>query len=228
MMIRLSITGDSGAPTTFEHPGPVVRIGRDLFCDLVLQGAADDVASRRHARIDLAAHRATITDVGSSNGTLLNGGVLQGPAPLRVGDQIQMGFTGATLTVLALDLGPPPARKLGRPPRLVLIGVVAAAVIAVVVGVIAVKKYASAARAGSATAPSTVPTVRARPPSTDRGERPPDEHAHGGTGKPEEKPVDDAIDGSIPVPDVPEPVKEPPSPAKGAPLTILSEKGGPH
>ncbi len=115
-MVRLSITAGTGAPTTFEHAGPVIRIGRDPACELALQGEACDAASRQHARIEMGTGRATLSDVGSSNGTLLNGDPLKGPAPLRVGDQMQMGFTGALLTVLALDLSPTRPRKADRPP----------------------------------------------------------------------------------------------------------------
>src|SRR5437764_13079655 len=104
MKIRLSIAAGAEVPTAFEHAGPVIRIGRDPGCDLSLQGEAADNVSRQHARIELTAGGAILTDVGSRNGTLLNDEVVKGPAPLRVGDHIQMGHTGATLTVLELDL----------------------------------------------------------------------------------------------------------------------------
>lgn len=132
MKIRLSIAPVSGRATTFEHAGPLVRIGRDAECELSLQGDAATAVSRQHARIELNAGGATITDAGSSNGTQLNGQPLKGSAPLRAGDQIQMGFTGATLTVLELDLGPSPAAVVGRVPQAVLIGAVAAVALAAV------------------------------------------------------------------------------------------------
>src|SRR5437879_11442196 len=108
MKIRLSSAVGGSVGTTFEQPGPVIRIGRDPGCDLSLQGEAADNVSRQHARIELTAGGATLTDVGSRNGTLLNDEVVKGPAPLRVGDRIQMGHAGATLTVLELDLDAPP------------------------------------------------------------------------------------------------------------------------
>src|SRR5262249_45248748 len=114
MKIRLLIAAGSGGPTTFEHAGPVIRIGRDADCELALQGAASTAASRQHARIDLSVGGAALTDVGSSNGTLLNDTRLTGSAPLRVGDRIKLGVTGATLTVLELDLGAQPAGKATR------------------------------------------------------------------------------------------------------------------
>src|SRR5258708_11552758 len=120
MRIRLAIAAGAGVRTTFEHAGPVIRIGRDPDCDLSLQGEAADNVSRQHARIELTAGGAALTDVGSRNGTLLNDEVVKGSAPLRVGDRIQMGHTGATLPVLDLDLDPRPTAQLppsNPPPR---------------------------------------------------------------------------------------------------------------
>src|SRR6266542_6824904 len=104
MKIRLSIAAGAEVPIPFEHAGPAIRIGRDPDCELSLQGKAADNVSRQHARIELTAGGAALTDVGSRNGTLLNDELVKGAAPLRIGDRIQMGYTGATLTVLELDL----------------------------------------------------------------------------------------------------------------------------
>jgi pSer/pThr/pTyr-binding forkhead associated (FHA) protein len=172
MNIRLAIAAGPGAPTTFEHAGPVVRIGRDPECDLALQGEAGDAVSRRHAQIQLSAGGATVTDLGSSNGTQLNGVRLEAPAPLRVGDQIQMGFTGATLTVLALDLGPAAAPKAVRVPRAVLFGSLAAAALVVVVGGVIVAQKLKAGN-GSAPAASTEQAVAVAPPVAETGKPPP-------------------------------------------------------
>jgi len=122
MNIRLSVAAGSSHLTTFEHGGPVICIGRDPECDLALQGEAADKVSRQHARIELSAGGATLSDAGSSNGTLLNDRLLKGPAPLRVGDRIQMGYTGATLTVLELDLDARPVDQATRVRPLLVIG----------------------------------------------------------------------------------------------------------
>jgi len=47
--------------------------------------------SRRHARIQISAGRATIEDLGSRNGTFLRGERLQGSADLADGDEIRIG-----------------------------------------------------------------------------------------------------------------------------------------
>ncbi len=133
MKLRLSIAAAPGGSRTFEHTGPVIHIGRDADCELSLQGPFGDAVSRRHARIDLTAKGATLADVGSSNGTLLNGCLLDGAAALSVGDRIQMGYTGATLTVLELDLAARPAADTARLSGHGRIVALAAAALAVVV-----------------------------------------------------------------------------------------------
>lgn len=53
----------------------------------------DSFASSRHARIELSGGHAVIEDLGSTNGTYVNGEVLEGPVSLRSGDQIAIGDT---------------------------------------------------------------------------------------------------------------------------------------
>jgi pSer/pThr/pTyr-binding forkhead associated (FHA) protein len=162
MKIRLSINAGSVGKTTFEHPGPVIRVGRDPECELSLQGEKASAVSRQHARIELNAAGATLTDTGSSNGTLLNGRLLEGPAPLRVGDRFQMGFTGATLTVQELDLATPSANNVLMR-RAALIGIPALlALAALVIGVVVLRK--PKAREDHAQAPPTQPPADIRPP----------------------------------------------------------------
>jgi hypothetical protein len=65
-------------------------IGRASENDLIL---SDGTVSSRHARLDAQSGVLTVTDVGSSNGTFLNGVRLQPhiSAPLRAGDRLQLG-----------------------------------------------------------------------------------------------------------------------------------------
>lgn len=64
-----------------------VAFGRD--CDGFL--LADARASRRHAEFRLLGRAVVIEDLGSSNGTMLNGQPLQGPRELKVGDIVSIG-----------------------------------------------------------------------------------------------------------------------------------------
>jgi pSer/pThr/pTyr-binding forkhead associated (FHA) protein len=118
MKISLKITTPAGQSSLFEHTGPVIRIGRDPACELLLEGDdAGKAASRLHARIELAADAASLIDTGSANKTLHNTTPIERPVTLRAGDEIQIGFTGATLTVLDVDLTPPRAQAQDRERR---------------------------------------------------------------------------------------------------------------
>jgi pSer/pThr/pTyr-binding forkhead associated (FHA) protein len=71
-----------------------LRIGRSSGCDVVL---TDDSVSRRHAEIALRGGVCVLRDLGSCNGTLVNGRpVLR--ARLRRGDEIVLGETVLRLT----------------------------------------------------------------------------------------------------------------------------------
>jgi hypothetical protein len=71
-----------------------LRIGRSSSCDLVL---ADDAVSRRHAEIALRGGLCAIRDLGSSNGTYVNGRPVT-RARLRRGDELQLGETFLRVT----------------------------------------------------------------------------------------------------------------------------------
>ena len=63
-------------------------LGRGRDCDVAFDDAA---VSKMHARLHLADGIATIEDLDSTNGTLLNGKRLDGMVPLRRGDRIGLG-----------------------------------------------------------------------------------------------------------------------------------------
>jgi hypothetical protein len=71
-----------------------VLIGRGDDADLTL---ADAGVSRSHARVSAGVTGASIEDLGSSNGTFVNGERISAAQPLRDGDEIQLG--GAVLRV---------------------------------------------------------------------------------------------------------------------------------
>jgi hypothetical protein len=69
-------------------PGDNV-LGRDPSASVRI---GDDTVSRRHARINVTSRDATIEDLGSKNGTFVEGRRTGGkPLPLADGDQIQVG-----------------------------------------------------------------------------------------------------------------------------------------
>jgi hypothetical protein len=63
-------------------------LGRGDEADIVLE---DSFASSRHARLVPHGDVMVLEDLGSTNGTYLNGEPLRGPQPLHVGDTIRIG-----------------------------------------------------------------------------------------------------------------------------------------
>lgn len=67
--------------------GPVI-IGRSPGSDIVI---ADDFISSRHARVIPAGDEIVLEDLGSTNGTIVNGHRITEPVSLRTGDEIDLG-----------------------------------------------------------------------------------------------------------------------------------------
>jgi pSer/pThr/pTyr-binding forkhead associated (FHA) protein len=84
-------------------PGRQARftIGRDPNCDLVI---ADISVSRRHAGLARGANGWLLTDLGSTNGTRLNGWRVRDPVPVRCGDRVSFGAVTFELRDRALGL----------------------------------------------------------------------------------------------------------------------------
>jgi len=90
MEFSLKIEGPEGFTVDFPIPTGTTQIGRQAGNGLVL---AHTQVSRNHARIDAAADSCSITDLGSSNGTHVNGEKLEpnSPARLKDGDRVKIG-----------------------------------------------------------------------------------------------------------------------------------------
>ena len=83
--------------------GRDILIGRAADCAVALRTVADTVVSKRQCRVVLdEAGKALIEDLGSRNGTYLNGTQVAGQMPLRVGDRIMMGWEGPLFEVRVL------------------------------------------------------------------------------------------------------------------------------
>lgn len=63
-------------------------LGRSATAEVCLD---DSTVSRHHACISVTATGATIEDLGSRNGTLVNGASVTSPTPLRDGDEVKAG-----------------------------------------------------------------------------------------------------------------------------------------
>jgi hypothetical protein len=102
----------------FILPQQTVTIGREPVNELKL---ADPEISRRHARILYQAGRYLLEDLGSTNGTFVNGQRINAPTVLRTGDAIDfaeyVGFTFIGETGSLSDtLLEAPARGAAPPP----------------------------------------------------------------------------------------------------------------
>lgn len=83
-------------------------IGRDETCHVAISGA---LVSRRHARILLEEGELSLEDLGSRNGTFLNGAMVQGRVPIRPGDRL---FVGSfDIDVVRLEGASPPSGVTG-------------------------------------------------------------------------------------------------------------------
>lgn len=68
-------------------------LGRSRDCDIVIE---DQNVSRRHAELSPGADGWVISDLGSTNGTRLNGRTVHGAQPLEPGDEIELGSAFVT------------------------------------------------------------------------------------------------------------------------------------
>src|SRR5829696_8690130 len=86
--IRLTVLQPNLAPMKVDARGPLITLGRATECTIPIK---DRYLSRRHAEIIFDSDAWIVRDLGSVNGTLLNGTKLIGSAPLHPGDRIMLG-----------------------------------------------------------------------------------------------------------------------------------------
>ncbi len=87
-MWQLIINGPGYFDTAYELPEGVTHMGRADENDIVLSG---DLVSRKHARITVKGDALQAEDLGSRNGSKVNGTPLVGTSPLVAGDILQVG-----------------------------------------------------------------------------------------------------------------------------------------
>ncbi len=83
-----------------------LTLGREPACDVML---SDQQVSRRHAALQITSSGVSVVDLGSTNGSFVNGERLEAQQPrlLRAGDALRLG-TALTLRVEAGSVGGPP------------------------------------------------------------------------------------------------------------------------
>lgn len=83
--------------------GREIVVGRAAACTIPLRTVADTIVSKRHALVTFASDgTATVADLGSKNGTYLNGRLVDGVAALALGDRLMLGWEGPLLEVRVL------------------------------------------------------------------------------------------------------------------------------
>ena len=87
---RLVVIASASVPATGSvFPlDAVTTLGRDLGCGVVLE---DPFASSRHAILTFRGRGWYVEDLGSTNGTLVNGVTVAGGLSLGFGDELQIG-----------------------------------------------------------------------------------------------------------------------------------------
>ena len=98
------------AGMSFPITGNQAIIGREEGSDIVLQ---DPESSRRHSRVSWQGGRYVVEDLGSTNGTFVNGVQITAPQVLNSGDSIGIGQTAMVFQSLVAQStevlpGPPP------------------------------------------------------------------------------------------------------------------------
>ncbi|MEI6414247.1 MAG: VWA domain-containing protein [Pseudomonadota bacterium] len=68
---------------------PTAILGRSASCALVISG--DEEVSSSHARLMADGRRVVLEDLGSTNGTWLNGVAIRAPTPVTAGDVLKLG-----------------------------------------------------------------------------------------------------------------------------------------
>ena len=88
MQVKLKLVKGSDTDKEITVKGPEFVIGRSDECQL---RPKSDAVSRRHCAIRVLESGVTIRDLGSRNGTYVNGDRIDGEQPVSMGDQLRVG-----------------------------------------------------------------------------------------------------------------------------------------
>jgi S1-C subfamily serine protease len=106
MTPRLAILSGGRAGTVQPIQGAVASLGRHPTCQIKLDADRDTEVSNRHAIIQRKDGAWTVRDLGSMQGTYLNGERISEEQPLNDGDLLRLGATGPELQFLRSDRAP--------------------------------------------------------------------------------------------------------------------------
>lgn len=105
MFPQLLIRSGGFAGRRIPLQGSVFRVGRRPDLEVCLHPERDLEVSGLHAEIRAEAHGWSVRDLGSRNGTFLNGRVVSGvPVPLRPGDEVRLGPRGPVVELRVFEV----------------------------------------------------------------------------------------------------------------------------
>lgn len=103
MNFRISIMSGSRAGQELTLPGPMIRFGRDPSNEVAFDPVQDDKISTNHAQLLLTDNgQILLTDLNSSNGTLVNGQPITRPTPIASGSMVMLGGDEGVQVAIAL------------------------------------------------------------------------------------------------------------------------------
>src|SRR5690606_17179963 len=94
MAVEFRITKGARAGARDRFDKSIVAIGRHPINDLRFDAERDLDVSSRHAELRIVGERYVLVDLGSTNGTFVNGEAVDGERALRDGDVITFGSDG--------------------------------------------------------------------------------------------------------------------------------------
>ncbi|MGZ0165015.1 MAG: FHA domain-containing protein, partial [Planctomycetales bacterium] len=103
MRVTLRIMLVGSEPIELERTGASLTIGRDPECDFVVPDVdAADLTSSRHAELSWNNDSLMLADLGSTNGTFVNGEVVSS-RQVGPGDRIQLGRLGPEVVIVQIQ-----------------------------------------------------------------------------------------------------------------------------
>jgi FHA domain len=87
LVVVASASGEPAVGATFALDA-ITSLGRDVNNSIVID---DDFVSATHAALTYRGRAWYVEDLGSTNGTFVNGSQIDGLAPLAFGDEVQVG-----------------------------------------------------------------------------------------------------------------------------------------
>ena len=102
--VEVEVREPGRSPRRIPVTGAPIHIGRGPECELVLR---DSRVSRRHARLAARDGALVLTDLGSTNGTMVNGRRVTEMA-LGAGDRIELGETSLVIQAAEIETGARP------------------------------------------------------------------------------------------------------------------------